>query len=197
LCISHIEEFPFVSPEEGLPRSPRNIMRDSLHPILKGMGRESAGFHTFRRLRESILQMSKVRTLCSSVIGWDTRTEKCRGVTANSCSTTFSGGESVPPRWVLVLSFPPTGPGSRSRLNLVVARLTVPNIESRRISEPFALSGCTQSCTQTSPPIFHLRTPPEREDRRSPAKEESSSPGSHRIGFYSRLRTFVSPVPSN
>jgi hypothetical protein len=33
----------------GLPMSPRNIMRDSLHPILKGMGRESAGFHTFRR----------------------------------------------------------------------------------------------------------------------------------------------------
>src|SRR5438552_8121827 len=42
----------------GLPMSPRNITRDSLHPILKEMGRESAGFHTFRRFRESILQMS-------------------------------------------------------------------------------------------------------------------------------------------
>jgi integrase len=47
----------------GLPMSPRNIMRDSLHPILKGMGRESAGFHTFRRFRESVLQMSEARTL--------------------------------------------------------------------------------------------------------------------------------------
>ena len=43
--------------------SPRNIARDSLHPILKKMGRESAGFHTFRRFRESILQMSEARTL--------------------------------------------------------------------------------------------------------------------------------------
>jgi hypothetical protein len=34
-----------------------------LHPILKKMGRESAGFHTFRRFRESILQMSEARTL--------------------------------------------------------------------------------------------------------------------------------------
>src|SRR5882762_2825597 len=47
----------------GLPMSPRNIMRDSLHPILKEMGRGSAGFHTFRRFRESILQMSEARTL--------------------------------------------------------------------------------------------------------------------------------------
>jgi integrase len=47
----------------GLPMSPRNILRDSLHPILKEMGRESAGFHTFRRFRESILQMSEARSL--------------------------------------------------------------------------------------------------------------------------------------
>jgi hypothetical protein len=47
----------------GLPLSTRNITRDSLHPILKPMGRESAGFHIFRRFRESILQMSEVRTL--------------------------------------------------------------------------------------------------------------------------------------
>ena len=47
----------------GLPMSPRNIARDSLHPILKKMGRELAGFHTFRRFRESILQMSEARTL--------------------------------------------------------------------------------------------------------------------------------------
>ncbi len=43
--------------------SPRNIARDSLHPILKKMGRELAGFHTFRRFRESILQMSEARAL--------------------------------------------------------------------------------------------------------------------------------------
>lgn len=47
----------------GLPLSPRNIARDSLHPILKKMGRGPAGFHTFRRFRESILQMSEARTL--------------------------------------------------------------------------------------------------------------------------------------
>jgi len=47
----------------GLPMSPRNIARDNLHPILKKMGRELAGFHTFRRFRESILQMSEARTL--------------------------------------------------------------------------------------------------------------------------------------
>jgi integrase len=47
----------------GLPMSPRNIARDSLHPILKKMGRKSAGLHPFRRFRESILQMSEARTL--------------------------------------------------------------------------------------------------------------------------------------
>jgi hypothetical protein len=40
-----------------------NITRDSLHPILKEMGRESAGFHPFRRFRKSILQRSEARTL--------------------------------------------------------------------------------------------------------------------------------------
>jgi hypothetical protein len=39
------------------------LTRDSLHTILKAMGRESADFHIFRRFRESILQMSEVRTL--------------------------------------------------------------------------------------------------------------------------------------
>ena len=47
----------------SLPLSQRNIARDSLHPILKKIGREAAGFHTFRRFRESILQMSEARTL--------------------------------------------------------------------------------------------------------------------------------------
>jgi hypothetical protein len=43
----------------GLPLSPRNITRDSLHPILKTMGRTSAGFHIFRRFRD--YQCSKQR----------------------------------------------------------------------------------------------------------------------------------------
>ena len=47
----------------SLPLFPRNIARDSLHPILKKMGRTSAGFHIFRRFREAILQMSEARTL--------------------------------------------------------------------------------------------------------------------------------------
>ncbi|HEY0701484.1 MAG TPA: site-specific integrase [Candidatus Acidoferrales bacterium] len=46
-----------------LPLSPRNIARDSLHPILKNMERESAGFHPFRRFRESIIQRSEARSL--------------------------------------------------------------------------------------------------------------------------------------
>jgi len=54
--------FLFVT-SGGLPLSPRNVTRDSLHPILKGMGRQSAGFHIFRRFREHVLQLSEVRTL--------------------------------------------------------------------------------------------------------------------------------------
>jgi integrase len=54
---------PLFETPSGLPLSARNIMRDSLHPILKAMGRGSAGFHIFRRFRESVLQMSAVRTL--------------------------------------------------------------------------------------------------------------------------------------
>jgi hypothetical protein len=46
-----------------LENTSRQIARDSLHPILKKIGRESARFHTFRRFRESILQMSEARTL--------------------------------------------------------------------------------------------------------------------------------------
>ena len=47
----------------GLPMAPRNIARDSLHPLLKKMGCGSAGFHTFRRFREAVLQMSNARNL--------------------------------------------------------------------------------------------------------------------------------------
>ena len=54
---------PLFGTSSGLPLSARNIMRDSLPPILTAMGRGSAGFHIFRRFRESVLQMSEVRTL--------------------------------------------------------------------------------------------------------------------------------------
>jgi len=54
---------PLIGTSSGLPLSARNIMRDSLPPILTAMGRGSAGFHIFRRFRESVLQMSEVRTL--------------------------------------------------------------------------------------------------------------------------------------
>jgi integrase len=47
----------------GLPPFPGNITRDDLHPILKRMGREPAGFHIFRRFREATLQMSTARNL--------------------------------------------------------------------------------------------------------------------------------------
>jgi integrase len=47
----------------GLPMAPRNIARDNLHPLLKKMGCGSAGFHTFRRFRESVLQMSDARNM--------------------------------------------------------------------------------------------------------------------------------------
>jgi len=45
-----------VETPTGLPMAPRNILRDSLHPLLKNMGCGSAGFHTFRRFREAVLQ---------------------------------------------------------------------------------------------------------------------------------------------
>jgi hypothetical protein len=54
--------FLFETPA-GLPMAPRNILRDSLHPLLKKMGCGSAGFHTFRRFREAVLQMSNARNL--------------------------------------------------------------------------------------------------------------------------------------
>jgi integrase len=42
---------PLFGTSSCLPLSARNIMRDSLPPILKAMGRGSAGFHIFRRFR--------------------------------------------------------------------------------------------------------------------------------------------------
>jgi integrase len=45
----------------GKPLSPRNLLRDSLHPVLRKLKQPRAGFHCFRRFRESVLQMSDAR----------------------------------------------------------------------------------------------------------------------------------------
>jgi integrase len=44
----------------GEPLSQRNVLRDSLHPILKRMGKEKCGFHVFRRFRASWLRKNRV-----------------------------------------------------------------------------------------------------------------------------------------
>lgn len=51
------EGFLFCS-AKGKPLSPRNIARDSLHPAFLALKQPTAGFHCFRRFRESVLQMS-------------------------------------------------------------------------------------------------------------------------------------------
>jgi integrase len=49
--------------ETGNPLSPRNILRDSLHPTLAKLNQPKMGFHCFRRFRESVLQKSEARSL--------------------------------------------------------------------------------------------------------------------------------------
>ena len=44
----------------GEPLSQRNVLRDSLHLLLKKMGREKCGFHIFRRFRASWLRKKRV-----------------------------------------------------------------------------------------------------------------------------------------
>ena len=44
----------------GKPLSQRNVLRDSLHLILKKMGREKCGFHIFRRFRASWIRKNRV-----------------------------------------------------------------------------------------------------------------------------------------
>lgn len=60
---AHIGErasgFLFQSPR-GKPLSPSNIRNRSLHPILKAMGRETCGFHSFRRFRVTHLRKNRV-----------------------------------------------------------------------------------------------------------------------------------------
>lgn len=47
----------------GQPLSPRNILRDSLHPTLVRLSQPKMGFHCFRRFREAVLQKSDARVL--------------------------------------------------------------------------------------------------------------------------------------
>jgi hypothetical protein len=47
----------------GKPLSPRNVLRDVLHPILRELKQPQMGFHFLRRFRESVLQMSEARSL--------------------------------------------------------------------------------------------------------------------------------------
>jgi integrase len=49
--------------DSGKPLSPRNILRDSLHPTLAKLKQSKTGFHCFRRFRESVLQKSEARAL--------------------------------------------------------------------------------------------------------------------------------------
>lgn len=51
--------FLFQSPS-GKPLCPSNIRNRSLHPILKAMGREACGFHSFRRFRVTCLRKGRV-----------------------------------------------------------------------------------------------------------------------------------------
>ena len=56
------EGFLFCS-TSGKPLSSRNVLRDNLHPALLALKQPRAGFHCFRRFRESVLQMSDARNL--------------------------------------------------------------------------------------------------------------------------------------
>jgi len=56
------EGFLFCS-ASGKPLSSRNVLRDSLHPAVLVLKQPRAGFHCFRRFRESVLQMSDARNL--------------------------------------------------------------------------------------------------------------------------------------
>jgi len=54
------QDFKYLFQTRGKPLSHRNVLRDSLHPILKKMGREKFGFHIFRRFRASWLRKNRV-----------------------------------------------------------------------------------------------------------------------------------------
>jgi integrase len=45
--------------KSGKPLSQTNLLRRSLHPILKGLGAEKAGFHAMRRFRTTWLRKQR------------------------------------------------------------------------------------------------------------------------------------------
>ena len=53
------EGFLFCS-ASGKPVSSHNVLRDNLHPALLALKQPRAGFHCFRRFRESVLQMWEI-----------------------------------------------------------------------------------------------------------------------------------------
>ena len=55
-----------MDPCSALPRQtvcPRNILRDSLPPVLEKLKKPKTGFHCFRRFRESVLHKSDAHAL--------------------------------------------------------------------------------------------------------------------------------------
>jgi hypothetical protein len=91
----------------GLPMAPRNIARDSLHPLLKKMGCGSAGFHTFRRFREAVLQMSNARNLLIDF--WmGHANSRMAGRYGSNCLQISGGGKSAPLPSALASHFPRT-----------------------------------------------------------------------------------------
>jgi len=44
----------------GKPLPQRNVLRDSLHPILEKLGKEKCGFHIFRRFRAHWIRKNRV-----------------------------------------------------------------------------------------------------------------------------------------
>jgi len=63
LC-SHLEcnrsQSEYIFHHAGKPLHQSNILHSSLHPILKALGRPTAGFHAFRRYRNTFLRKARV-----------------------------------------------------------------------------------------------------------------------------------------
>src|SRR5207253_966022 len=51
---------PLHQSSAGTPLHQSNVLRRSLHPILEKIGRETCGFHTFRRFRVTHLRKCRV-----------------------------------------------------------------------------------------------------------------------------------------
>jgi hypothetical protein len=79
----------------GMPLSRRNVLHDSLHPILKRMGTENA----VSTSSAATVRLGSVRIVCRGIwrkCGWDTRTQGPHGPV---CRTATRGRE-IPPQMV-------------------------------------------------------------------------------------------------